>query len=213
MTSGGSFHLCEDRKPSWRKPSPEIVFLCHSATSLWLYILPEPGPQPCHIPMLPALQAREGHPPCRATPTSDVIMAAHLSLWRDGGQWHSTKVTWKLNFYSWSQKSSSRLKAWGKEALRELFSKQRQWREFDAGCPPLFFVLELWKGTGLIPLQEEGPCQGREASDTPKETNSRYSDNSLELKLGVCIKFMCPVYGVANGASQGSVPREGHTQW
>lgn len=116
MTSGGSFHLCEDRKPSWWKPSPEIVFLCHSAISSWLYILPEPGPQPCHIPMLPALQAGEGHPPCQATPTSDVMMAAHLSLWRDGGQWHSTKATWKLNFYSWSQKSSSRSKAWGKGA-------------------------------------------------------------------------------------------------
>lgn len=118
----------------------------------------------------------------------------------------------KTEFLQLISKKQQQIESLGERSTRELFSKQRQWCEFDAGCPLLFFVLELWKGTGLIPLREESPCQGREASDTPKEANSRDSDKSLELKLAVRINFMCPVYGVANGASQGSVPREGYTQ-
>lgn len=121
MTSGGSFHLCEDRKPSWRKPSPEIVFLCHSATSLWLYILPEPGPQPCHIPMLPALQAGEGHPPRRATPTSDVIMAAHLSLWRDGGQVTLYQSHVKTEFLQLISKKQQQIESLGERSTQGAF--------------------------------------------------------------------------------------------
>lgn len=72
-----------------------------------------------------------------------------------------------------------------------------------------FFLLELWKEIGLIPPWEEGCQQGKEASDTPKETDSIYSDNSLELNFTVRINLMCHVYGVAKG---GCVSREGHAQ-
>lgn len=70
-------------------------------------------------------------------------------------------------------------------------------------------MLELWNETGLILSWEEGSQQGKEASDTPKETDSSYSDNSLEFNLTVCINFMCPIYGVAQG---GCVSGEGHTR-
>jgi len=70
-------------------------------------------------------------------------------------------------------------------------------------------VLKLWKETSLIPPWEEGPWQAKEASDTPTETDSSCSDNSLELNLSICVNFTCPAYGVAKG---GCVSREGHKQ-
>lgn len=99
-----------------------------------------------------------------------------------------------------------------KQQQIESLARKEQWHEFKAGSTPLFFLLGLWKETGLIALWEEGPWHEKETSDTPKETDSSYSDSSLDLNLAASINFMCPVYGVAKKASQGSVPQKGHTQ-
>lgn len=54
------------------------------------------------------------------------------------------------------------------------------------------------------------PAAKGSPKDNPKETDSSYSDNSLELNLTVHINFKCPVCGVTKA---GCVSREGHMQW